>query len=104
VIHPVHIESTEVIAETTTEKIQKSLESLFTELGYMGNEEEVLTAITNYVVVQYRTHQQNFFRTINRVIHAYATAPSDLRNEASVKWCQKVQEMDDVNGCYFPFV
>jgi hypothetical protein len=94
----------EPVEKTTTEKLQKPLEDLFTELNHYGNEDEVVTAITNFVTGQHRTLQQNFFRTIDAVINNCANAPHDLRNEASVTWCAKVKGMDGDTLYYFPIV
>lgn len=94
----------DVREKTTTEKIEDAMASLFVELNHYGNDTECVTAITSYVTRQHRTLQQNFVRTVNAFIHSYAKATSDGRNDASVKWCQKIREIDNTDGCYFPFV
>jgi len=64
---------------------------------------ELLTALTS----EHRTHQQSTIRAIVSLLRLYATAPHDLRNEASVAFCQFLVNELDNNSDFpqaFPFI
>lgn len=71
----------------------RAVDDLFYVVNKMGTGEEVLVKV--FVEKMYREHRtllQSFWRVMFQVIKAYATCPSDLRNEDSVKWAKDVVE------------
>jgi len=60
----------------------------FIDLARSENEKTFAATILELLAHEHRTHQQNFWRTIQQVMMGYADARHDARNEASVKWCR----------------
>jgi len=60
------------------------------------NDKILLTVLREKVPRMHKTLQQNFWRTINSLALSYSIVPYDLRNEASVKYCQKIAMLEDV--------
>jgi hypothetical protein len=52
----------------------------------------------------HRTLQQSFWRTINGAMHKYAKVEYDLRNEGSVRMCERLAEVIDKEYLYQPHV
>jgi len=62
----------------------------FIDLARSESEKDIAATILDLLDREHRTHQQNFWRTMQQVMMGYADARHDARNEASVKWCRIV--------------
>jgi len=80
---------------------EEAMKVIFREISYMGNENECIEKMYNFIEREHRTLQQNFWRMIYYVMKRYGENSewTDLRNQASRKWCKKVTKEE-----YFPFV
>ena len=90
--------------ELCAEARKNAVEGLF-RLTYdtsNSSRELLVKAFVDHIKSEHNTNIQSFFRVIRQVIIEYSkTKYTDLRNEASVKWAQKIAAFDD-NG--FPYV
>lgn len=70
-----------------------------------GRDEKVAETLLLAIQNQHRTLQASFWRIIFTVMQKYGETPEthyDLRNEAAVKACKKLAELDQQS--YIPFI
>ncbi len=80
------------------EEIAESINSIFTNINYFGNEKLVVKAINDSIQRQHRTLQQDFWRAMFQVVERYGrTTYHDGRNEQSVRLCATISEHIRVN-------
>ena len=86
------------------EHIKGLVEELSTALNVMGREEEVAEAFFKAITCEHRTLQQCLMGVLFKTIHSYKDAPHDLRNEAAVKACERIDELLEGEEIYLPFI
>ena len=72
--------------------VKEAMEKVMDAVNVMGTDESVAQGIIECLGSTHRTLQQNFWRVMLMVIKEYAKFRYDLRNEASVKLCQFIDE------------
>lgn len=87
----------------TKEQAVNGLNEMMSALNVIGGEDELRKALSEALMDQHRTLQQNFWRCIFNVAKDYGeNAQSDLRNEASVDACKEVTKALSDKG--LPFI
>lgn len=79
----------------------KEASNLMRAVNYMGIDYKSLALAMTY---EHRTLQQSFMRLIVHYIEAQASNNSDMRNEATVTLCKRLQEVITEEGAYLPHV
>lgn len=80
---------------------EKNLQELISKIKNLisftnGGDSGILSKALYLAMCQtHRTLQQNFIRSLVGFIDQMKDMPTDLRNEASVKWCQEVSKIDN---------
>lgn len=84
------------------QEMKEGLEHLFNALNNFSHKEKAEEFFKG-LINEHRTLQQNFWRSIAKVIQLYSeTKFFDLRNEDSIEWCKKVNQfMEDNNLQHF---
>lgn len=86
------------------ERVNDLVLALSRELNVMGKEAEVAEAFLVAVKGEHRTLQQCLMGVLFKTIHGYAGAPHDLRNEASVRACERINELMEGEDIHLPFI
>ena len=91
----------------SNQAVKESLDTIFHELNYMGQEEDVSKAVVDTVLHEHRTLQQKFFRSVIVPIildfaKRYDDGQYDLRNEDSCKCAKKLEPL--LKDVHFRFV
>ncbi|RKZ71969.1 MAG: hypothetical protein DRQ48_01915 [Gammaproteobacteria bacterium] len=87
----------------TKQNIEQAVETLFNELNCYGRQDEITDLLTNAIIKQHRTLQQDFWRVMFDTIKAYGVLDyHDGRNVASVKACKDITSNLEYDGHYLP--
>jgi len=86
--------------KTRAELTKEAMQTLIDSTNCMIGEKEMAEGMLEALLGSHRTLQQSFFRVFAKTMKQYSEANYDLRNEASVEFAKKVNELDH----YFPFV
>ncbi|MCP4088220.1 MAG: hypothetical protein GY746_00290 [Gammaproteobacteria bacterium] len=85
------------------DEIAESINSIFNNINYFGNEKLVVKAINDSIERQHRTLQQDFWRAMFQVIEQYGQSEYfDGRNEQAVQACKNIAEHHKVFGVALP--
>jgi len=87
-------------------RIAHHLQALIDETNSMTLDNDAAAeAMLNVLTQEHRTLQQSFFRILAKAVERYGEFGRqyhDLRNEASIAWCQKAA--DATKDTYFPYI
>ncbi len=76
-------------------------------LNCMSYEKEVIEEFVKAITTNHRTLQQSTMRAMMALIMEWAAMGEkghhDARNEATVKFCQKIKTLATEENAYFPF-
>lgn len=95
----------ESFSDVEVDSLKESMSTIITRVNRMGGEDEVAEILNSILISSHRTLQQSFWRVIWILMKKYSEALLssnfyDLRNEHSVKWCEKISK----SCTYFPYV
>ena len=82
------------------EQCKKLMSDLINATNSMSGDNGVVLGMLDGMTHSHRTLQQCFFRMFKVMLVEYAETDSDLRNDASVAFAKKVNEID----WHFPFI
>ena len=87
---------------------KEAAEMLTKALNSMSYSKEVTKAFVESITHSHRTLQQVTMGTMMALIMAWAEMDengcSDMRNEATVRFCSKIKELALFENAYFPFI
>lgn len=91
-----------IVQSEKFDKVKEIMSQLIAETNSMGDQDVVAAAITEAIVNDHRTLQQNFWRVMFSATAQYADAGSDPRNAASVEACGLIK--DTLKTTYLPLI